>query len=39
MAGLKQGLAAAGFDPVIRAPGGRALRMICARRPIMRNSP
>ncbi len=39
MAGLKQGLVAAGFDPVIRAPGGRALRMICARRPIMRNSP
>jgi precorrin-6B methylase 2 len=39
MTGLKRRLAAAGFDPVIQAPGGRALRMICARRPIMRNSP
>jgi precorrin-6B methylase 2 len=36
---LKQRLSAAGFDPVIRAPGGRALRMICARRPIGRVSP
>jgi precorrin-6B methylase 2 len=32
---LKPRLVAAGFDPVIRAPGGRTLRMICARRPIM----
>ncbi len=29
----------AGFDPVIRAPGGRSLRMICARRPNLRELP
>jgi SAM-dependent methyltransferase len=39
VASLKQRLSAAGFEPVIRAPGGRALRMICARRPIMHHSP
>lgn len=31
---LKPYLAASGFDPIIRAPGGRMLRMICARRPM-----
>jgi precorrin-6B methylase 2 len=36
---LRFGLEAAGFDPVIKAPGGRALRMICARRPIVRSPP
>lgn len=36
VAHLKPGLLAAGFDPVIRAPGRQALRMICARRPILR---
>jgi SAM-dependent methyltransferase len=30
---LRPRLGAAGFDPVIRAPGGHSLRMICARRP------
>ncbi|WP_114943371.1 SAM-dependent methyltransferase [Microvirga calopogonii] len=30
-------LAAAGFDPVIRAPGRHSLRMICARRPNVRD--
>jgi SAM-dependent methyltransferase len=34
---LRPRLAAAGFDPVIRAPGGHALRMICARRPNLRD--
>jgi len=34
---LKLRLTAAGYDPVIRAPGGRSLRMICARRPILRD--
>ena len=29
----------AGFAPVIRAPGGRSLRMICARRPNLRDLP
>lgn len=32
-AAVKSHLAGAGFDPVIRAPGGGRLRMICARRP------
>jgi precorrin-6B methylase 2 len=36
---LRPRLAAAGFDPVIRAPGRRSLRMICARRPNLRDSP
>lgn len=36
---LKPLLVAAGFDPVIRAPGGRAIRMICARRPSAARSP
>lgn len=35
---LKPHFAAAGFDPVIRAPGGRTIRMICARRPLGGNS-
>lgn len=39
MAVLKPPLSAAGFDPIIRAPGGRTLRMICARRPIIGASP
>ncbi|HEY8383326.1 MAG TPA: class I SAM-dependent methyltransferase [Microvirga sp.] len=30
---LKPLLVAAGFSPVIRSPGGGAIRMICARRP------
>ncbi len=30
-------LADAGFRPIIRAPGGEAFRMICARRPIARD--
>jgi precorrin-6B methylase 2 len=34
---LRPRLAAAGFDPVIRAPGGHSLRMICARRPNLRD--
>ncbi|MBA1154914.1 SAM-dependent methyltransferase [Microvirga mediterraneensis] len=34
---LRPRLAAAGFDPVIRAPGRHALRMICARRPNLRD--
>ncbi len=34
---LRPRLAAAGFDPVIRAPGGASLRMICARRPNLRD--
>jgi precorrin-6B methylase 2 len=33
---LRPRLAAAGFDPVIRAPGRHSLRMICARRPNLR---
>jgi precorrin-6B methylase 2 len=36
---LKPLLEAAGFDPVIRAPGRKALRMICARRPNHRDRP
>ncbi len=32
-ASLKPHLSASGFHPIIRAPGGRMLRMICARRP------
>jgi precorrin-6B methylase 2 len=39
VASVKRCLAKAGFDPVIRAPGGGALRMLCARRPIGRKSP
>ncbi len=35
---MRQRLQAAGFDPVIRAPGARSMRMICARRPIARAS-
>jgi hypothetical protein len=35
---LKPLLVQAGFDPVIRAPGGSAIRMICARRPPVRSS-
>jgi SAM-dependent methyltransferase len=35
---LKPLLAASGFDPVIRAPGGDVVRMICARRPLERSS-
>lgn len=38
-ASLKPHFVAAGFDPIIRAPGGRTLRMICARRPILRRQP
>lgn len=34
---LRPRLAAAGFDPVIRALGGHSLRMICARRPNLRD--
>jgi len=34
---LRPRLAAAGFDPVIRAPGRHSLRMICARRPNLRD--
>jgi hypothetical protein len=32
--GVQKHLRAAGFEPVIRAPGGSTMRMICARRPI-----
>lgn len=32
---MKPHFVAAGFNPVIRAPGGRAMRMICARRPMV----
>jgi SAM-dependent methyltransferase len=39
MASLKPHFVAAGFDPVIRAPGGRAMRMLCARRPLIGRSP
>ncbi len=39
VASLMPHFAAAGFDPVIRSPGGRTLRMICARRPITRALP
>lgn len=35
---MRKRLHEAGFDPVIRAPGARAMRMICARRPIARVS-
>ncbi len=34
MDSLKPHFVAAGFNPVIRAPGGRVMRMICARRPV-----
>jgi len=34
---LKPRLSDAGFDPVIRAPGGHSMRMICARRPNLRD--
>ena len=37
VARLKPLLESAGFDPVIRAPGRKALRMICARRPNLRD--
>lgn len=36
---IKPLLESAGFDPVIRAPGRQALRMICARRPNLRDPP
>jgi len=36
---IKPLLEAAGFDPVIRAPGRQALRMVCARRPNLRDPP
>ncbi|MBM1175138.1 SAM-dependent methyltransferase [Microvirga arabica] len=39
MAQIKRLLEAAGFDPVIRAPGRQSLRMICARRPNLRDLP
>ncbi|KFG66753.1 methyltransferase domain-containing protein [Microvirga sp. BSC39] len=39
MARIKPLLEAAGFDPVIRAPGRQSLRMICARRPNLRDLP
>jgi len=39
MANLKPYVVAAGFDPVIQAPGGRVLQMICARRPWTGRSP
>lgn len=39
MADLKRHFTAAGFDPVIRAPGGRVMRMMCARRPKIVRSP
>jgi hypothetical protein len=39
VAHLKPLLEAVGFDPVIRAPGRKALRMICARRPNRRDAP
>lgn len=35
---MRKRLQAAGFDPVIRAPGARSMRMICARRPIAKAS-
>jgi hypothetical protein len=35
---LRGRLGGAGFAPVIRAPGGRTLRMVCGRRPIVRPS-
>ncbi len=38
-AAVKSLLIAAGFNPVIRAPGGNSLRMLCARRPIVGRSP
>ncbi|SCY25654.1 SAM-dependent methyltransferase [Microvirga guangxiensis] len=39
MDSIKPHFVAAGFNPVIRAPGGRMLRMICARRPVSGRSP
>jgi precorrin-6B methylase 2 len=39
VAHIKPLLEAAGFDPVIRAPGRQSLRMICARRPNLRDLP
>ncbi len=36
---IKPLLEKAGFDPVIRAPGRQSLRMICARRPNLRDLP
>ena len=36
---IKPLLESAGFDPVIRAPGRQALRMVCARRPNLRDPP
>jgi precorrin-6B methylase 2 len=36
---IKPLLKSAGFDPVIRAPGRQALRMVCARRPNLRDPP
>ena len=39
VARIKPLLESAGFDPVIRAPGRQSLRMICARRPNLRDLP
>ena len=39
VAQVKPLLQSAGFDPVIRAPGRHSLRMICARRPNLRDLP
>lgn len=39
VAHIKPLLESAGFDPVIRAPGRQSLRMICARRPNLRDLP
>ncbi|MBM6593472.1 SAM-dependent methyltransferase [Microvirga pudoricolor] len=35
---VRPSLAEAGFSPIIRAPGGGAFRMLCARRPILREA-
>lgn len=39
VAQIKPLLQSAGFDPVIRSPGRQALRMVCARRPNLRDLP
>jgi precorrin-6B methylase 2 len=39
VAHIKPLLESTGFDPVIRAPGRQSLRMICARRPNLRDLP
>jgi len=39
VARIKPLLESAGFDPVIRAPGRQSMRMICARRPNLRDLP